>query len=1061
MTGHNRIFLFNNLLYLIVLADALIHESKGWLANNYFCIGIIAALIFLAYKNSRICREFVNNAAAGFSFGTAARTIAWTGLTATTLIAGIGPVCTDPSFYSISRFDRIIGIGLLQDHSVSRTVSYFYATFILYFLLALNIYQNIKYALLRNQKSRIVKLSSFADTLLFAGLACLIVSVYRLFLSQGGPDLTLYLLKSVLVFLLPVFYLFETGRLQVKDLRTLIYLALFAVIASVCVIVYFSVSKPLTVFPVALLSGMLVFVLNREWLKADPALLNFWLGIFSVFGAVSLIALSVSIETVNVLALRSDRFVNVQKVSYLILYTLAAIALFIAFSRGKKVQSISRSRRLAEIASFVFVAGIAMIPYQPAFVFGGNFDVYESANMSVPVSDFLNFGKIPLFENFPGHGLDGVISSIAYGTVSGDNFGALFAPWRGWLYNAVFVLVLYAFIRKVSNGFIAFCAAVPLPYVLGSFFSWGVGLAVLIPFIQYFRTGRNRDLILTVILSVLFIAYRLDLGFSYLAGILMSSLCVSLFYRNRTFLRVLAYYASAGGIVLILFLCVCLIKDINPLLRIQEYLAIASSNTHWGGTGLGDPSKHAYVFFYFVMPVLSVLCLFIAIAKRSSLSRAELAAILVLIFAYHANIPRILVKHTIVELFSIYWIGFGMWTVPFALYLLLSRLINRRSSVILILILFTLSVDILCFPNTINYDNSVLQSAVGRGAGLQNEMRTDSRKASALSVYSRGTRVVYNVPASVGLTYSNQIKAAADALLSPDETYLDFTNQSVSYAWSGRMNPAYAAQPPSMLSGETSQRVFIREIDDLNMVPVVIMPTDKGWYFTMQLDGINNNIRHYLVAEWIYSNYRPLIQYNDYSSVWALNSRYDEFRKKLEMARDSSGAVLLSAGGIPYQAHFIDWGYDNFVSLPQGAEPDAKYITMAHDYNMELLPFIWGQFDSRNAASNADLSAVSKNGSVYAWDYAGKEKKPAYLRVDLSLSHDFLSTNASTMTLGNVEGGKFTPLARFRFRLKEGQNVYLFRISSDYYWSRGKLNALVLDPNLGSAAGSVRILEGD
>ncbi|MDY5734750.1 MAG: hypothetical protein SPK02_08540 [Succinivibrio sp.] len=93
-------------------------------------------------------------------------------------------------------------------------------------------------------------------------------------------------------------------------------------------------------FPVALLSGMLVFVLNREWLKADPALLNFWLGIFSVFGAVSLIALSVSIETVNVLALRSDRFVNVQKVSYLILYTLAAIALFIAFSRGKKVQSI-------------------------------------------------------------------------------------------------------------------------------------------------------------------------------------------------------------------------------------------------------------------------------------------------------------------------------------------------------------------------------------------------------------------------------------------------------------------------------------------------------------------------------------------------------------------------------------------------------------------------------------------------------------------------------------------------------------------------------------------------
>lgn len=582
MTEHRKLFFINNFLFFVLLADSLINGFNSWFTGSYFCLLIVGSLIFLVYKNSIIYKiSTAESVGHPFNLKTTARAIAWTVVISISLIIGFGPVCNESS-YSVDKFSRVIGIGLLHDHSISKISSHFYLSFILIFLLAINVYQNIRYALLNNIKNRILKLAKLSDTLLFVGLACLTVCIYRIFLSQNDFDLLLYLVKVFCLFLLPVFYLYETSRLQVRDIRTLASIALLAMVVSVNIIVYFSILKAELVFLIALSAGILIFILNRKWLKANERLLNARLAVFSLFGALSLIAFSVSVETVNILALRADRVINIQKISHVILSGLVSLSVCAACLAKRKTVGI-RWKHLPDISVLLFVLGIALIQYQPSLVFGGDLNIYESGNMAVPVSDFFNFGKIPLFENFPGHGLEGVVSSIAYGALSGDYLGALFAPWRGWIYSSVFALVIFAFVRKISNSLTAFFSAVMLPYVMGSFFSWGLGLAVLIPFIQYFKTNRNKYLVLTVILSVLLIAYRLDLGFSYLAGILMSSLCVSLFYRNRMFIRLTAYYFAACYFVLIPFLCVCLINNVNPVSRVQEFLSIAASNTHWGG----------------------------------------------------------------------------------------------------------------------------------------------------------------------------------------------------------------------------------------------------------------------------------------------------------------------------------------------------------------------------------------------------------------------------------------------------------------------------------------------
>lgn len=1061
--SNNWLLLANNVLIVVMLACPMIPGASKYFANTYLCLGIILLLSFL---NFRLYKALGGLPAAGRffiadegSWKLKTRILAWSALVPAVMLLGVGPI-TNPSAYAVDRFTRIFGGGVINDYSVSKKIHYFYFALIIYGLLVFSFCQSIRFALVNNAHNKIRRLGEFADTLLFVGWSFLLVCAYRQFSNQYSYDLTLYLLKSFLVFMIPAFFLWETGKLKVHDVRVMLALALFSLVFSLNIVVCFDTRKFgrfSDILAIVLLVSVLLFAFIKMFAIFDGFELYSKIIAISIIGSLSLIFFSLALELANILALKTDRFIDAAKVLRMAFYSACWLSIWWFCCIKKIVKG-----KTAGSALLVFVMGVSLLISQPPLIIGGGLSIFESANSAVPISDFFNVGKIPLFENFPGHGLAGIVSSVAYGSLTSDYRGALFVPWFGWIYSAVIVIVMFCFIKSISNSFVAVSLALLLPYMIKFTSYYGIGLVSLLPFILYVRTLRKRYLILTVFVSILIVAYRLDIGFSFLVAILCSVFCLRIFYGSKIILNTVKCFAIGGAGVFLLFLVICHIKDINPLFRIQQYLAIASSNDHWGYAWLGDSEKNSYPFFYFIAPVLSILCLAVAVICRKKFTAVQFSVLICLLCAYYANLPRLLVRHSLAE-YGDSNISLWLWTMLPALPFLISRLFSNRSLFILCQTLLILTVS-LHFNNTVIYDNSSLQNMLGRAEWLSGQIITDSRKRDASFVFNQGSRVTYDESKDESLVYSNEIKNIADFLLGPDETYLDFTNQGLAYAWGGRGNPVYAVQSPSMLSGEKSQVLFVKELEaKIKNVPIAIMPTDKGWYFTLVLDGINNNIRHYLVAEWIYKNYRPLIKYNDYSSVWVLNSRYDEFCNKLRKTADASGLIHLPEGSaVKHQIRFIDWGYDNFVALPQGAAPDAPHITIAHDYNVAFLPSIWGQFDSRNAASNADLAGVSKNGSVYTWDYAGMEKKPAYLRVDLSLSPDFLkSTNASTITLGNMEGGKFTPLARFSFRLKEGKKVYLFRISSDYYWSRGKLNALVLDPNLGSKAGSVRILEGD
>jgi len=1063
---NNRLFLAADFLAAVLLAAPMFRALPRHFTDTSFCGCLILVLLLLNYlfakSNGKNAGAGTGITSSNHSWKSKARVFAWAVLIATVALVGFGPIINpdNPSAYAVDKFPRILGLGVINNYSVSKKVHYFYFALVIYGLLIFCLYQNIVLSLMNNLHSRISGLVRFSDTLLFVGYSFLLVCVYRQFSSQYSYDLTLYFVKTVMIFMMPAFYLWQTGKLRVQDIRTLLALLLLSLVLSLNIVIYFDTrdsARFSSIFAVALFASLALFVINRKLKIFNDGVFYSKITVLSLIFSLSVVFFSLFLEFSNILALKTGSFFNVEKVFHFVFYFVCWLSVIWLGSVRKVV-----SRKTAEWVLLIFVLGVSLILNQPPLVIGADLDIFEGANYAVPISDFFNYGKIPLFENFPGHNLSEIISSVIYGTLTSDYRGALCAPWYLWLYSAVFVVILYCFIKSISNGLVAVSSAILLPYLLRCTSEYGIGLSVLLPFFMYIRTLRKRYLVLTVLLTFFIIAYRLDIGYSFLAGVILSSILVSIIYRNKIIYKVILSFALGGLAVLGLFLITCLVKDINPIARIHEYLAVASSNDHWGINFFGDAEKNSYSFVYFVLPALSVLFFIIAIACRRKFNPALFAVLLCLIFAYYANIPRLLVRHNLSGYMNFpKW----LWTIPIAMPFLISMLVSKNKSAFILCETTFVLIFYVFYQNTTFYDNSALQNTVNKAGWLSDQVNPDARKRDTGFVFGHRSRVAYNESGSDNLILSNQLKKVADMLLSPDETYLDFTNQTTTYAWTGRRNPAFIVQSPAMLSGEVTQREFIREIEsDITKVPIVIMPTENGRYLSLHLDGINNNIRHYLVAEWIYNNYRPFIKYNSFTSVWVLNSRYDEFYKKLK-SRVNGVEFDKPSSAAPdnkFKISLIDWGYDNFVSLPVGAFPDAEHISIPHDYSLEFLPYIWGQFDSKDAASHTDLAKISRKGDLYSWNYAGKENKPAYLRVDLSAGRDFLKQHdTSYLILGNTENGKFTPLNRQRFKLRKGKKVYLFRISSDYYWSRGSLNALSLDSSLGGAVDSVRILEGD
>ncbi len=918
----------------------------------------------------------------------------------------------DPKNVSVEKFTSAFGPGTMMNWDCSRVISNFYAWILLFSFLLFGLWicfnawkKNAKHT---DEEKKAV---AFLDEITILGCAILCMKSFVFFLMG---KLIFFTYSAVFLNFAVVFgflyLIFGCSKKVSFDfyqcLGFVIFLFSFCVMAVTkrtsidIVILLFTIDSIACVSFVKFFKGFEKSIFLSTFVKANAIALSFFTVGSSIF-----------LEALNVLNAREVFITNAQKYYALFFFILLCCAeLFSFVAYRKKINLVSWKR----IAYPVFLIGFAGLYSQPLLTSVYPSDIFESANLSIPVSNFLNFGKLPVITCYPGHMMTGVWQAVLYAFFTGDNWGAILSPYYAWLEFILSAILFFYVLKILLNEDASFFTAVIFPFLFPTgWYYFAPGMLLFFAVISYVKKQTSFRAAL-IWLAFIFVAlYRLDMGFAFF-GAVLSSLAIWLFQaKNKNALKqLLVSFGITVAVSIAIWVILCITQNANPVLRLLEFLKLSASNSSWSRDRLGDTSQIIFAIIYLITPFLMVYVLGICIFSKDRLSSVSTEYKLLLLisgFAYFFNLPRALVRHTLCELQSH---QVTLWTAPFFLLAAFHAFHQKRK-----LFLPLMAVFVIGFGYLMEYapfeivQASMSEQVLPKIRQSLREDRSYKRQRVTLEPEMR--------------EWCDKYEFAMNTLLNDDETFLDFMNRSFVYSVIGRESPVYATQSPIMLSGEFTQRMFIKEISDkIEKVPVAILPLTYE-HVGAELDTVLNTYRYYKVSEFIFSNYRPLCKFGDFA-VWALNDRYDELNEKLKAS-------------------------EQLIPI------DERYSSEFHDYTLKFLPLLWAEKNKKNVLENKLLVSLDAKDGVYALASTKIDKsKGNYLHLKVNNPDQ---DRELSLHFGSIEDGSFENNITFSFTAIKGLHDYVIRVSSDYLWYFVNNNALKIDGDF--TVSDVQILEGD
>lgn len=675
-------------------------------------------------------------------------------------------------------------------------------------------------------------------------------------------------------------------------------------------------------------------------------------------------------------------------------------------------------------------------------------DLFESANTSILISDFLNFGKIPIVEHYGGHMLSGVIEGIIYGWINQDYAGAIFNPYLE-LAIPLLAILFYYLLKSLLGDDYAFWITLFFPFY-NYWYYFGFGIMPCLAFVAYVKKNSYGGAFFLWITCVFGALYRLDIGFAYGIAIILTSSGYLWVTKNQSAVKQLfiTFFCVVLATAAIWFI-LCMAKGINPLERLYEFINLSASNINWSRANLGDKHNPAFFWCYLFIPLAVAGCLSHMVFLRNPVRRMGMEKSIILFMlgiSYFVNFQRGLVRHSWAEGIT----TIAIWSAYLFLAAFMACYLNRKK---LFLIVFTglILVDTL-FISDYNFSaRPFADLAAAKLSSMTDTWLLDHpSNPSAVTMWEElhaKREVVKRVEWSDDL--KNQIlpiQAVLNDLLDEDETYLDFINRTFMYSAINRVNPVYIAQSPGHLSGEYTQERFLDQVGkNFKNIPLAIMPLENTQNSAaFELDYIANSARYYKVSEFIYQNYRPLCVVGDVA-LWCQTERYQGFMEILKESMESSPDIKP-----------IGWGYD--VPL--------------HHYRFSYLPYLWANEDRLDAIGNPVQSiGLSLGGESFYFEPLNQKQKEKgnYLLLDVSFpgndTKDLAGADDEICTaaikLGTLDDAGFSEKYQYELTLKEGTHRYLLRISSDYHWYSEHINAIAFSSDGEANQVRMRILEGD
>lgn len=527
------------------------------------------------------------------------------------------------------------------------------------------------------------------------------------------------------------------------------------------------------------------------------------------------------------------------------------------------------------VISLVFISNI--IPQR----FYAYTDMFEQANYAVSTSNFLLYDKIPLIETHGAHLLSDYIFNIMYGILNSDYIGSIFSPYVV-LRNIFGIIVLYYIFRIIlgeDNSFLFFLFA-PIFFMDGSLFITNISLVSFLAYAFLLRNAsKNASYYIYWIVLFLSLIYKGDFGLAFGASTILCTVIFSILKYDVVNIK--KYFSSffiTSVFISIIFAIICLSLNINPKERFLEFAYImVKSNQNWGYPTIGDATKFFYFLTYAAMPTICILILLYSIKIRKDFLEIKTQYLLIISIgvSYFINLQRLLVRHSAAEGSVVVINMIGIVFIVLAIYILTNSMNKLLISFFLLTSVFMIAeTGNFISTNQFNVATSRFNYSYIDGIDAKNDQKIQR----------------CNIDNGMRQNFSPFVDEI-NFLLDKDETYLDFTNQSLYYSLSKRYNPVYVNQSPGMVCGDFSQKMFIKEIENsYKKVELAILPANESDYLALKLDGIMNSARYYLISEYIYNNFEPFETIGNFN-VWCRKGDKDLLKRKMEAKNKGAFSV--------------------------------------------------------------------------------------------------------------------------------------------------------------------------
>lgn len=938
----------------------------------------------------------------------------------------------------LTSWDRTFCSAILSEISINKRINEFYKLFFLVIpgiIILLMALFNFLFQCRENYKDYFAKFSIFTLLATFASY----ISRYT---SESTDIAENPLLQCILAFLivLSIIALMDfKEKIKFEDVSMLF-------LAHVIMILLFNMfgqSEELIKYVVIaavieiIYAGVVLFAPIRDELYSCGKNLIFILFWLPAFARLALEGLYFLIEHGH----NTQRYFTHVMRATLIFFVIVCVMVFLC---RKKKWSFKVLGYVGAIASVTTVYTFSFA-FQYTWNYSNFSNVYELGNGAVAMDSVL-YGKLPIIDYFSAHALGDVWTKILYCVIHND-IGGIFTNPYGGLATIIAFIILFFIARNFFDDDVAILYVLLFP---GSFTSikWvSICSLALVMLLYIYRKPKFKSYLWFWIATLIGAFYTYDEGISIGVACILTYLILRCIEKEWKEIRnFIICGAGVGATVGVFYVVYALITGIPVISRIKEWISVSvNSSSSWATANFGNQSTFAFLISYFLVPMTAVALLIFVLIKYIKYRNHGLlvAATVAYSLTEILYITRTIVYHNLAVCSG--WTGvllnFIHWSV--SLYVLYTmefkeknfntKLLAWTGAMMLVMLVEGTAVTGY-WPSA---DATILSKGLKASDGWNLQDGYTANIGQSRIVADEDTTILIN-----------SFKLVFDTLLDEDETFLDFSNITSMYAMTGRVRPCYVGQSPSLLTDLYSQECFLKEIAKYDC-PLAVVGT-TGTSYLSQMVGIPHNIRYYTVAEYIYSNYRPLVTFSEFA-IWCEKDKYDEF-----------SSVLNTAGFYAEESGYTaaDYGYDFTTAYVDDAGNTQFNFWPYHSYDLQAIPYIWANYDEYEAISNAVIETIEAS-AVNTYTFDGSQSvltdEGNYLAFDYTNnSEDDISINIVLYDSKN-DGAKI----QYYFTVKPGINTYIIRISGDYFWDIYNIDTILYGANEQLTVSNVRILEGD